>query len=107
MGLEAVHGVVRGAHDEHAVLPKQALRREIALGQETITTIVDLSSRVGAEQHVPDSERKPKLEVSPMVERISECVRNRARPSFELFPVEALPLMARSGTPFVRIARHL
>ena len=104
--FQRVGGIVSGASYTDVKLSKDVLRRKVIRLQSLIGAVPNGFGGLFVEQSV-DIEVALKFEMSPMIERIAQGVRNGARPRQE-FLFRGSPSGAEaSGTPLARMARHL
>ena len=110
VGLQIVGGVIGGAEGTHPELGENSLRGQFRGFQKLVGMLPNFRSRLFVEQFV-DAKIALQFQVSPVVERIAEAVRDRGGPSEELVVGRSIAgtkgfsdAVGTHGTPFVVIA---
>ena len=84
--LERINRIVCGADNLHIVVLHQATSKELRLLQLLGTDIVNLACSRRIEQLL-NTKSGLELKVSPMVERVTHCIRNGLGPLLKLLPI--------------------
>jgi hypothetical protein len=88
--LQAVDGIVGGAHQRHVHLPHDPAAGELVLRQLGPRLFPDALGRLERKQPMGDAQRTPQLHVRPMIQGIAERGRDRLGPFLELIPVRRI-----------------
>ena len=110
MMLQGVNRIVGGADHPHVHLLHDAARGEVILRQERIALVPDFIGGRWGEQFAGDAKRATQLKVRPVIERVTDGVRDGRRPGVKLLAIgriagaQALShAVGAHRTPFVMV----
>ncbi len=114
MPFERIGRIVGGADNLYIIMLHQSTRSELGVGSDELVALVVDGASIGWIQGLGDAESSLELQVSPMIERVTESVGNCLCPLLELLPVGGIlagaetlvNAIAAHGTPLVVIAHE-
>ena len=110
MVFQRINGIVRGTNHLHTIAAHESTGRKLWKLQLRVALIVYLTSRIRIQQLV-DSKGSAKLQVCPVIQRISQGIWHRLCPFLELLPIGSISSdemfchpISTHGTPFIMVA---
>ena len=111
MIFQRVNRIIRSTNSFHMITAHHTTSRVFRLSQLLITLVINLTGSLRA-QDLIDTERCLQLQVCPVIQRITESIRNGFSPLFKFFPVGSILTCAETfvytigthSTPFVMVA---